>query len=308
MRQLVTGGAGFIGSHLVEALLKEGHEVRVVDSLITGRRSNLDTFYKDIEFIEGDLANPEIARKAVQGVDCIFHEAAVPSVPRSVETPLLTQHNGEIALLNVLTEAVAAGVRRVVLAASSSAYGDTPTLPKVETMPSSPRSPYAASKLACEGYLSAFAHSYPIDTVSLRYFNVFGLRQDPGSPYSGVIAKFTTVMKKGERPVIYGDGKQTRDFCYIANAVQANLLAMRHHNPLKGGVFNIGYGRQTSLNELVRVLNRLFGTSLEPVYQPSRAGDVRDSLADISKAVGVLGYCPTHDLESGLREFLAQSE
>lgn len=304
MLHLVTGGAGFIGSHIAETLLKRGEQVRIVDNLITGRLENIASFQKEVEFVEGDLADPEVAARVVKGVACVFHEAAVPSVPRSVREPFLTQRSGEIATLTMLEAAVKAGVHRVIFAASSSAYGNTPTLPKVETMPPRPLSPYAASKLACEGYLSAFAACYPMDTVALRYFNVFGPRQDPGSPYSGVIARFTEGMPFGKRPTIYGDGEQTRDFCYIENAVQANLLAMECLTRLNGEVINIGYGQRTSLNDLVRILNQLLGTELEPIYEPARAGDVRDSQADISKARQLLGYQPGIDVETGLRLLL----
>ncbi|HMZ81417.1 MAG TPA: SDR family oxidoreductase [Acidobacteriota bacterium] len=301
VQQLVTGGAGFIGSHLVEALLGRGYQVRVVDSLITGHKENLAGFLSDIEFIEGDLADPQVAARAVQGVECVFHEAAIPSVPRSVRNPLQTQRSGEISTLNLLDAAVRADVRRVIFAASSSAYGNTEVLPKVETMPPRPLSPYAASKIAGEGYMSAFAACHNLDTVSLRYFNVFGPRQDPTSQYSGVIAKFTDIMPRGIRPVIFGDGEQSRDFCFVKNVVHANLLAMDCPERLGGEVMNIGCGGRITLNELVAILNRIFGTDHTPIYESTRAGDVRHSLASIAKAKALIGYEPLVQVEEGLR-------
>lgn len=301
---LVTGGAGFIGSNLAEALLARGNSVRIVDNFVTGRQENLRTLQDRVEFIQGDLSDADLATQAVAGVDTVFHEAAIPSVPRSVKEPFQTQRAGEITTLTLLDAAVRAGVRRVVFAASSSVYGDTPTLPKVETMPPSPRSPYAASKLAGEGYMAAFAACHPLDTVSLRYFNVFGPRQDPSSHYSGVIAKFTTGMGAGKRPVIFGDGQQTRDFCYIENVVQANLLAMQCSQRLGGTVINIACGQRISLNELVAIVNKILGTRLEPLYEAPRAGDVQHSLADIGRARQILGYAPLVTVEEGLRKLI----
>ena len=271
---LVTGGAGFIGSHIAETLLARGHQVRIVDNLVTGKFENVSNFSNHVDFIEGDLSDPIVATRAVTDVEIVFHEAAIPSVPRSVKDPFPTQCAGEVATLMLLDAAVKADVRRVVFAASSSAYGDTPVLPKVETMPPNPRSPYAASKLACEGYMMAFAACHPMDTVSLRYFNIFAPRQDPTSFYSGVIAKFTAVMAKGQRPVIFGDGEQTRDFCYIENAVHANLLAGDTAGRFGGTVINIGCGQRISLNRLVQIINEILGTSLDPMHESPRAGDV----------------------------------
>jgi UDP-glucose 4-epimerase len=301
---LVTGGAGFIGSHIAETLLARGHQVRIVDNLVTGKFENVSNFSNRVDFIEGDLSDPIVATRAVTDVEIVFHEAAIPSVPRSVKDPFPTQLAGEVATLTLLDAAVTAGVRRVVFAASSSAYGDTPVLPKVETMPPNPRSPYAASKLACEGYMMAFAACHPIDTVSLRYFNIFGPRQDPTSFYSGVIAKFTAVMAKGQRPVIFGDGEQTRDFCYIENAVHANLLAGDTPGRFGGTVINIGCGQRISLNRLVQIINEILGTSLDPIHESPRAGDVHDSLADVCKAEQLLGYVPLVHIEEGLKRLI----
>src|SRR5580704_3606353 len=242
-RMLVTGGAGFIGSHLVEALLERGHAVRVVDNLVTGHRSNLAHLEGKYEWLEGDLADFEICRQAVEGVTCVFHEAAIPSVPRSVKEPLLSYLTGPTATLNLLEASRIAGVRRLVFAASSSAYGETTELPKHEDILPQPLSPYAAGKLAGEAYVAVYARTMGLDGVSLRYFNIFGPRQDPSSPYSGVISIFAQRMAQGQPPIIYGDGTQTRDFTYIANAVAANLAAMRHALPLSGNVFNVGSGQ-----------------------------------------------------------------
>ncbi|MFQ3581795.1 MAG: SDR family oxidoreductase [Chloracidobacterium sp.] len=299
---LVTGGAGFIGSHLTERLVRDGYRVRVVDSLITGFRRNLAAVADDIEFIEGALEDPAVARRAVAGIEVVFHQAALPSVPRSVLDPFAAQRCGEIATLTLLHAAAQASVRRVVYASSSSIYGDTPTLPKVETMPPRPLSPYAATKLAGEGYLAAYAALTGMDTLCLRYFNVFGPRQDPTNQYAGVIAKFVTVMARGERPTIYGDGTATRDFTPVANVVEANLLAMMTPGRFQGDVFNIACGRRIAIGDLVAQLNHLFGQAIEPIHAPPRPGDIAHSLADIAKAKRALGYCPTVTFEDGLRE------
>jgi UDP-glucose 4-epimerase len=305
-RVLVTGGAGFIGSHLLEALLREGHRVRVVDDLSTGHRANLAHLAGrfEYEWVEGDLADFEVCRRATEGVDYVFHEAAIPSVPRSVREPIRSHESGPTATLNVLEAARQAGARRVMFAASSSAYGDTDELPKHEGMLPRPLSPYAAGKLAGELYVSVYAKTMGLDGVSLRYFNIFGPRQDPSSPYSGVISKFATVMAQGERPVIYGDGGQTRDFTYVDNVVAANLAAMRSGKPLGGVALNVGTGGRVSLLELVAAINRALGTNLKPRFEPPRAGDVRDSQASLDRVREVLSYEPVVGFEEGLRRTL----
>ena len=303
-RVLVTGGAGFIGSHLVEALLSEGRAVRVVDDLSTGHRSNLAHLEARYEWLEGDLADFETCRSAVDGVDAILHQAAIPSVPRSIREPLLSHASGATATLNLLEAARLAGCRRLVFAASSSAYGDTDDLPKHEGMVPNPLSPYAASKLAGEHYVRVYARTMGLDGVSLRYFNVFGPRQDPSSPYSGVISLFARLMADGRRPTIHGDGSQTRDFTYVANVVRANLLALDSPRPLGGEALNVGTGSRISLLELVEAINRALGTDLAPEFLPPRVGDVRDSQASLEKARAVLGYEPAVDFEEGLRRTL----
>ena len=296
---LVTGGAGFIGSHLAEELLKRGHRVRIADSLITGRRSNLDV-NKAAEFLEGDLADAAFAERACAGVDYVLHQAAIPSVPRSVDDPVTSNRANITATLNVLVGARKAGVRRLVYAGSSSAYGDTPTLPKREDMPTAPKSPYALQKLVGEQYCQMFTDLYGFETVTTRYFNVFGPRQDPGSPYSGVISLFATALPAGRQPIIYGDGEQTRDFTYIANVVDGVLKACEAPKAA-GQVINVATGSRISLNELLQALNKIVGTNLRAIYKDARAGDVRDSQADISKAKSLLGYAPAIGLEEGLR-------
>jgi UDP-glucose 4-epimerase len=307
VKVLVTGGAGFVGSHLIERLVQEPdiELVRAVDNLSNSRRENLDPFLSRIEFIEGDLLQQAIREKATQGIDVIFHEAAIPSVPRSVEQPLISHQNGVHLTIQLLESARQAGVRRVVFAASSSAYGDTPRLPKQEDMPPNPLSPYAATKVACEQYLRAYARCFPIDTVSLRYFNVFGPRQNPSSQYSGVIARFCLAFCRRQPLIIFGDGEQSRDFTYIENVVQANLLAARHPESLQGNIFNIGAGQRTSLNDLVDLLNEITGQDRRPEHQAERAGDVRHSLADIARAQEQLGYHPAVSLREGLEQTLA---
>ena len=301
---VVTGGAGFIGSHIVGELRRRGRAVRVVDNLATGHRSNLDHVDK-YEFIDGDLADLDTCRRAVEGAEVVFHQAAIPSVPRSVKEPLESHASGPTATLNVLEAARLAGVRRVVFAASSSAYGDTPTLPKHERMLPRPMSPYAAGKLAGEHYVRVYARTMGLDGASLRYFNVFGPRQDPGSPYSGVIALFAAAIAAGRRPMILGDGGQTRDFTYVDNVVHANLLAADSPRPLRGRAINVGTGRRVSLVELVAALNRVLGKDLAPEFGPDRPGDVRDSLACLEHARKVLGYAPIVDFEEGLRRTLS---
>ncbi len=298
---LVTGGAGFIGSHLVEALVSEGYQVRVLDNLVTGHRSNLSHLDGRYEWMEGTLTDFAVCRSAAEGIQYVFHQGAIPSVPRSVREPIESHESGPTATLNILEAARQAGVRRFMFAASSSAYGDTLELPKHEGMFPRPLSPYAAGKLAGESYVSVYAHTMGLDGVSLRYFNVFGPRQDPSSPYSGVISLFIQFMSQGRRPTIHGDGGQTRDFTYVANAVAANLAAMRHPEPLKGQVLNVGTGHRISLLDLVAALNRILGTNLEPVFQAPRSGDVRDSLASLERIGQVLGYKPAVSFEEGLR-------
>ena len=299
---LVTGGAGFIGSHLVEALLNEGYEVRVLDNLATGRRENLAHLAGRYDWHEGDLADFTACQRAAKDVSYVFHQGAIPSVPRSVKDPLESHLNGPTATINILEAARQAGAKRVMFAASSSAYGDTVELPKHEGMMPTPLSPYAAGKLAGEHYVSVYARTMGLDGVSLRYFNIFGPRQDPSSPYSGVISLFIRFMSQGQRPTIYGDGSQTRDFTYVANVVAANLAAMRCPEPLGGQVFNVGTGHRISLLDLIAALNRIFGTSLEPILQDPRAGDVKDSLASLKQIEKVLGYKPVVPFEEGLRK------
>ena len=296
---LVTGGAGFIGSHLAEELLRRGQRVRVVDSLITGKRRNLEPL-TGVEFVEGDLADQSIAAAAVKGMDYVLHQAAIPSVPRSVKDPVTSNRANIDASLNVLVAARDAGVKRVVYAGSSSAYGDTPTLPKREDMPTKPLSPYALQKLVVEQYCQMFTRLYGFETVAIRYFNVFGPRQDPGSPYSGVISLFATALLAGRQPVIYGDGEQTRDFTYVTNVVDGVLRACEARGA-SGEVINVATGGRISLNELLRTMNRIVGTNTKAVFHDTRAGDVRDSQADITKARQLLGYVPIVDLEEGLR-------
>lgn len=297
---LVTGGAGFIGSHLAEALLRRGDRVRVLDNLMTGKRENLAHIANEIEFIEGDIRDLETTRRAMQDVGVVFHEAAIPSVPRSVKEPLLNHEVNVTGTFNVLMAARDAGVRRVVFAASSSAYGETEVLPKQEEMLPSPLSPYAVAKLVGEFYSQVFTRAFGLETVCLRYFNVFGPRQDPSSPYSGVISKFITALLEGQTPVIYGDGEQSRDFTYVENVVLANLSAAQAPNAA-GQVMNLGLCERTTLNQLLGELQRIIGTSLPARYEAPRAGDIRHSLADITRAETLLGYRPSVGLAEGLR-------
>jgi nucleoside-diphosphate-sugar epimerase len=297
---LVTGGAGFIGSHLTEELVRRGERVRVVDNLVTGKRQNL-THIAGVDFLQGDLADPAVARQAVDGVDFVLHQAAIPSVPRSVQDPL-TSHVANIdATLNVLIAARDAHVKRVVYAGSSSAYGDTPTLPKVETMPTAPLSPYALQKLVGEQYCQMFTRLYGLETVTIRYFNVFGPRQDPSSPYSGVISLFISALCEERRPTIYGDGEQTRDFTYVANVVQGVLKAAAAP-AANSEVINVATGGRISINTLFQAVRTLVDARVDPLYSPDRAGDVRDSQADIGKARHLLGYEPHVTFEEGLKK------
>jgi len=299
---LVTGGAGFIGSHLTEELVRRGHRVRVLDSLITGKRRNLDHI-PGVEFVDGDLAEPGVAEQAVSGVEYVLHQAAIPSVPRSVNDPVTSNRANITSTVNILVAARDGGVKRLVYAGSSSAYGNTPTLPKQEAMPTNPLSPYALQKLVGEQYCQLFTTLYGFETVTTRYFNVFGPRQDPGSPYSGVISLFSTALLEGRQPVIYGDGEQTRDFTYVTNVVDGVLRACEAPG-VAGEVMNVATGGRISLNDLLRTMNRILGTKIQAIYQEPRAGDVNDSQADISKARRLLGYTPIVDLEEGLRRTL----
>src|SRR5690554_7464 len=301
---LVTGGAGFIGSNLVGALLEQGHTVRVLDNFSTGKRENLAPYGSRVEVIEGDLTDLDTVRRAVQGVDVVLHQGALASVPRSIEDPISSNEANVKGTLHVLIAAKDAGVKRVVYASSSSVYGDQAvTEPKVETMPPQPISPYAVSKLSGEQYCQVFYEVYGLETVSLRYFNVFGPRQDPHSEYAAVIPKFITCMLEGQRPTIFGDGEQTRDFTYIGNVIKGNLLAATAPaERVAGQVFNMATGAQISLNGLVEMLQEITGQNLAPVYAPPRTGDIKHSRADIEKARRLLGYEPEVSFLEGLRQ------
>lgn len=298
---LVTGGAGFIGSHLVGALVERGDRVRVLDNLSTGKLDNLDAVRDRVEFVHGDVLDRDLLARLVEGVDCVFHEAAMASVPQSLADPLASHAACATGTVAVLDAARRAGVRRVVFAASSAAYGDDPAPVKREDQLPTPISPYGAAKVAGELYCRAFAESFPpFETVCLRYFNVFGPRQDPAGPYSAVIPLFVTALLAGRQPIIYGDGSQSRDFCYVADVVQANLLATDAPG-VSGQTFNVGTGKSVDLLELLRCLDRLLNLQTTPQLQPARLGDVRESLADISRARERLGFKPAVDFEEGLR-------
>ena len=299
---LITGIGGFIGSSLARALLARGEQVRGIDNLSTGKRENIAEILDQIDFREADILDLEAMRSASSGVDFVFHEAAIPSVPKSVQDPLGSNRANIDGTVNVLIAARDAKVKRVIYAASSSAYGDTPTLPKREDMRPDPISPYAVAKLASEHYMISFYRCYRLETVCLRYFNIFGPRQDPSSPYSGVLAQFTTRMLHREPPTIFGDGEQSRDFTYIDNAVEANLLASRAPaEKVAGKVFNVATGRRVTLNETFQLLQPLTGYKGQPQFAPERGGDIKHSLADISLAKTCLGYAPTVSFEEGLR-------
>jgi UDP-glucose 4-epimerase len=300
---LVTGGAGFIGSHLVEALLARGNTVRVLDNFSTGDVANLERVRDRVEMVYGDITDLETVQSAVKGVEVVFHQAALASVPRSIADPLATHRACVTGTLNVLVAARAADVRRVVYAASSSAYGGSRKLPKDEDDPTLPLSPYAVAKLAGEQYCAVFADVYGLETVRLRYFNVFGPRQSPDSPYAAVIPKFLEAMSAGRRPIIHGDGEQSRDFTFVSDVVQANLLAAEAPG-VSGNVYNVACGRRTSLLQLVELLNRLLDSAIEPEHTEARPGDVRHSLASIERAREDLGYEPTTDMMTGLRHCL----
>jgi nucleoside-diphosphate-sugar epimerase len=298
---LVTGGAGFIGSHLTSALLASGARVRVIDNLSTGYRENLDEIDGDIDFVNGSITDQKALTGALEDVELVFHEAAIPSVPRSVNSPVETHESSVNGTFSLLLAARERRVRRVIYAASSSAYGDQPESPKRESMRPDPRSPYAVAKLVGEYYCQVFTRSYGLETVSLRYFNVFGPRQDPGSEYSGVISRFVRALQAGEQPVIYGDGEQSRDFTYISNVVEANLRAAES-SAANGKTINIGNGESATINELLQTLKDLTGKqNVTAEYRDARAGDVRHSLADLSLAESLLGYTPQVGLGEGLR-------
>ena len=300
---LVTGGAGFIGSNLTEALLQRGHIVRVLDDFSTGKKENLifDKKYHSLEMIEGDVRDSRTCQKAVKGIDFVFHQAALPSVQRSIEDPETSNAVNAGGTLNILLAARDERVKRVIYAASSSVYGDTPTLPKHEEMPSNPLSPYALQKYIGEQYCRLFYQLYGLETISLRYFNIFGPKQDPNSVYAAVIPKFIDALLHGRSPVIFGDGEQSRDFTYIENVVQANLLALSAEH-LRGEAMNIACGKRISLNQLFNVLKEILGSKLSPIYEEPRKGDVKHSLADIRKGKEIINYEPIVGIEIGLKK------
>lgn len=297
---LVTGGAGFIGSHIVERLVREGHNVRVLDNLVSGHESNLDSFRGGLELIRGDIRDAQLVKEATKGVDVVFHEAALGSVPRSVADPVTTHDVNITGTLNVLLAARDAGAKRVVYASSSSVYGETPVLPKVEEMTPQPLSPYALSKLAGEHYASVFNHVYGFEIVALRYFNIFGPRQDPESQYAAVIPRFITALLEGKPPVVYGDGLQSRDFTYVENVVNANLKAAEAEG-VAGRAFNVACGGRYTLLDLLTRVKEILGSDIEPVHEAARPGDVRDSQASVEAAKRAFGYSVSVDFEEGLR-------
>jgi len=297
---LVTGGAGFIGANITIKLVSQGCFVRVVDNLLTGKKSNLTDVLDKIEFIEADMGEAEVAHSAMKNIDVVLHQGALPSVPRSVDDPAATHRHCVDATFTLLLAARDAGVKRFVFAASSSAYGDTPTLPKVETMLPQPLSPYAAAKLFGEHYCSVFYNVFGLETISLRYFNVFGPYQDPTSQYAAAIPAFVTAILKDQPPTVYGDGEQSRDFTYVDNVVEANLLAARARQT-KGEVINIACGEAVTVNEIIALINELVGKNIKPTYTDPRPGDVKHSLADITIAKNILGFKPTVPFKQGLR-------
>ena len=302
---VVTGGAGFIGSHIVDALVARGDRVRVLDNLVTGNMANLDTQRSKVEVTIGDIRDADVVAGLLEGADGVIHHAALASVPLSVENPVLVHDACASGTLNLLNESRRAGIKRFVYAGSSSCYGDRPFSANRETDCAMTLSPYAVSKLAGEHYCHAFFHSYGLETVCLRYFNVFGPRQDPTSHYSAVIPLFITWMLTGKRPTVFGDGQQSRDFCYVENVVQANILALDAPEQVCGKSYNIANGRSVTLLELIGTLERLLGVEIEPDFQPPRPGDIRDSMADITQAVRQLGYSPTIDFSTGLERSIA---
>lgn len=304
MKYLVTGGAGFIGSNLVEALLQRGHSVKVLDNFSTGKRENIKRFESDIELIEGDIRSLHIVEEAMKGTDVVLHEAALPSVPRSIKDPVTTNEVNVSGTLNILNAAVAAKTKRVVFASSSSIYGNNPELPKHEDMVPNPLSPYAVSKLAGENYCKVFAQIYGLETVALRYFNVFGPNQDPSSQYSAVIPKFINSVLKNESPVIYGDGEQSRDFTYISNVIEANILAseVKIDSPV---IVNCACHDRITLNELVSAINKILNKDVKPEYNTERTGDVKHSFAAIGKAEKLLSYRVADPFVNGLEKTIA---
>jgi len=300
-KYLVTGGAGFIGSNICRRLVAERCSVRVVDNLLTGKRSNLAPIMDKIDFVEADMGEPEVARRAMRGIDVVLHEGALPSVPRSVDNPAETHRYCVDATFTLLMAARDAGVKRFVYAASSSAYGDTPALPKVETMTPAPLSPYAVGKLVGEYYCSVFSSVFGLETISLRYFNVFGPHQDPASQYAAAIPAFVTAILRDQRPTVYGDGEQSRDFTYIDNVVEANLLAARARTT-RGEVVNVACGEAVTVNAIIEAIDDLLGKDIRPIYQPSRPGDVKHSLADITAARSLIGYKPVVLFREGLEK------
>ncbi len=304
MKYIVTGGAGFIGSHIVEQLARKSDEVVILDNLFSGKKENILPFLSlpNVSFVQGSVTDPALLKTVFEGADGIFHEGAIASVPRSIANPVATNEANVTGTLNVLVAARDCGVKKVVFASSSSVYGDTPTLPKREDMPPCPLSPYAVSKFTGEQYLKVFSEIYGFDTISLRYFNVFGPRQDPASEYAAVIPKFITNILNHRSPVIYGDGGQTRDFSYVRDVVQANIQAMESN---ARGVFNIAYCQRMSLIDLANTLMEITGITVPLIFEPARTGDVRDSLADISRAQEAFGYVPAYTVRSGLEETVA---
>lgn len=305
MAYLVTGGAGFIGSHIVEELVRRGEKVKVLDNFITGKRENIAAFLDMIELIEGDIRDFKTCRQALDGVDYVLHQAALPSVPRSIEDPLLTNEINVKGTLNLLLTAHEAKVKRFVFASSSSVYGDDPQLPKKEGSEGMPLSPYAASKFVGEKYCQVFSGIYGLETISLRYFNIFGPRQDPFSQYAAAIPLFITKILTNESPEIFGDGEQSRDFTYVANVVEANLRAVEAPPQAVGGVFNIACGERTTVNALAKEINKLVGISCGPIYAEPRPGDIKHSFADISQARKVLGFEPAVSFRQGLKKTVA---
>jgi nucleoside-diphosphate-sugar epimerase len=298
---LVTGGAGFIGSNICRKLVSQGCFVRVIDNLLTGKKNNLADIIDKIEFIEADMGDEQTARRVMKGIDVVLHEGALPSVPKSVDNPAATHKHCVDATFTLLLAARDAGIKRFVYAASSSAYGDTPTLPKIETMATDPLSPYAAAKLFGEYYCSVFYKVWGLETISLRYFNVFGPYQDPTSQYAAAIPAFVTLILKDKSPTIYGDGEQSRDFTYIDTVVDANLLAARVKRTA-GEVINIACGQAVTINQIIGMINKLVGKNVKPIYAPSRAGDVKHSLADITLARKTIGFNPAISFQQGLEK------
>ncbi len=297
---LVTGGAGFIGSNICKRLISDKCSVRVIDNLLTGKKSNLAQIIDKIEFIEADMGDPKVASEAMKDIDVVLHQGALPSVPKSVDDPVTTHRHCVTATFNLLVAARDAGIKRFVYAASSSAYGDAPTSPKVETMPTDPLSPYAVAKLVGEYYCSVFYKVYGLQTISLRYFNVFGPQQDPASQYAAAIPAFVTAILKDQPPTVYGDGEQSRDFTYIDNVVEANLLAAKAPKT-EGQVINIACGQAVTVNEIIGMINDSLGKNIKPTYEPTRPGDVKHSLADITRAKQVIGFEPVIPFNEGLK-------